>query len=139
MQRLRSKRLGLIDGVSRHGRENQPEALQPLTVLGRLRVATAAPSNAISPMVRHMGTSAETEYIMSIIFTHEGRECLRKARALVTEAMRAENTFANRMAVVTPLIMTEEEYTEKEVRRATDLAHGVSEITTWIDALTGEH
>jgi hypothetical protein len=74
----------------------------------------------------------------TVIFTHEGRECLRKARALVTEAMRAENTFAKRMAVITSLVMTEEEFTEKEIRRATDLAHGVSEITTWIDALTGE-
>lgn len=74
----------------------------------------------------------------NVIFTHEGRECLRKARSLVTEAMRAENTFAKRMAVITSLMMTEEEYTEKEVQRATDLANAVSEITTWIDALTGE-
>jgi hypothetical protein len=76
---------------------------------------------------------------MSIIFTEEGRECLRKARALATQAMRAENDFAKRMSVWAPFILNEEEYTEKEVRRATDLAHGVSEITTWIDALTGEH
>lgn len=76
---------------------------------------------------------------MSIIFTEEGRECLRKARALVTQAMRAENTFAKRMSVFAAIAMSEEEFVEKEVRRATDLAHGVSEITTWIDALTGEH
>jgi hypothetical protein len=75
----------------------------------------------------------------TVIFTHEGRECLRKARALVTEAMRAENTFAKRMAVITSLVMTEEEFMAKETERALGLATFTEEITTLIDALTGDH
>jgi hypothetical protein len=74
-----------------------------------------------------------------MVFTHQARECLIKARSLVTEAMRAENTFAKRMAVITSLVMTEEEYNNKEAERALELSLFVSEITSLIDALTGEH
>jgi len=73
------------------------------------------------------------------IFTNEARECLTRARALVNQAVRAENTFAKRMAVFTADMMSEEEYTEKETERAMGLALFSSEITTLIDALTGEH
>lgn len=76
---------------------------------------------------------------MNIVFTTEGRECLRKARALVTQAMRAENKFAERMSVFTSVLLSEEEYMIKEGERALGLSLYTSEITTLIDALTGEH
>jgi hypothetical protein len=75
----------------------------------------------------------------TIIFTEEGRECLRKARALVTAAVRAENNFAKRMTVFSLFAMSEEEFTAKETERASGLALFTGEITTLIDALTGDH
>jgi hypothetical protein len=53
--------------------------------------------------------------------------------------MRAENKFAERMSVFTSVLLSEEEYMIKEGERALGLSLYTSEITTLIDALTGEH
>jgi hypothetical protein len=53
--------------------------------------------------------------------------------------VRAENTFAKRMTVFSLFAMSEEEFTAKETERASGLALFTGEITTLIDALTGDH
>lgn len=76
---------------------------------------------------------------MSVIFTEEGLDCLRKARSLIMRAVAVEGRFAERMAVITSLVMSEEEFNEKNTERALELALITGKITTLIDSLTGEH
>lgn len=74
-----------------------------------------------------------------MMITHEAQDCLRKARSLIMRAVAADNAFVNRMSVFTSSMMTEEEFTEKNIERGLELALITGKITTLIDSLTGEH
>ena len=74
-----------------------------------------------------------------MMITHEAQDCLRKARSLVMRAVAADNEFIKRMSVFSTSMMTEEEFTEKNIERGLELALITGEITTLIDSLTGEH
>ena len=73
-----------------------------------------------------------------MMLTTEAQDCLRKARSLIVRAVAADNAFVRRMAVFSTLMMTEEEFTEKNINRALELDLIVGEITTLIDSLTGD-
>ena len=74
-----------------------------------------------------------------MMITHEAQECLRQARALVMRAVAADNEFIKRMSVFSASMMTEEEFTKKNIERGLELALITGDITTLIDFLTGDH
>lgn len=74
-----------------------------------------------------------------MMLTHEAQDCIRKARSLIMRAVAADNAFVNRMSVFASSMMTEEEFTEKNIERGLELSLITGEITTLLDLLTGDH